>query len=201
MPLPTAEYTLDYTVLGNANPYHNSNFTQIDTGNVQIASGALKPSALNGVTRYRYNGAMRPGATIRAKIELGVAHISDFLWAFLLAPDGSGYGAVVSATSTSIVAFTAGASETGLISGTLSSANSGDILVLEIVPGTPNNTLNTYLNGALSLSVLDNTYSPSLMAFGLGFDPENTNTSTILGFGGDGIAPNSSYYIGGSVEF
>lgn len=190
MGLPTGDYVQDFTGLSNVNPYTNSNFTLIDAGKaLKIVSGALLPaSAYGAIVRWRWNGTVTGGATLRAKLEAGVAHSSDGLIPCLLAANGSGYIFYVSNTSVNIKTIdTTGSVQGGLASGTAASAASGDIFMLELVPGT--HTLNGYLNGSLvsGCTTVDSTFTTGL-APGFAFDPSNNNTSTALGFAADGVS-------------
>lgn len=205
MATATGDYALNFAPLGNSDPYTNANLTLLDTGyNVQIASNVLRPS--NGgsgqfdTRRLRYNGTMSAATTIRSKIEIGNAGSGDEVHPLIINASGSGYVARVNQTSCSIATITGvsgAASFGGLISGTLGTAASGDVVTLELVLGT--NTLTVYLNGvAVSgsgpgglLAVVDATYTTGL-APGLGFNAQNSSASTIRSFAGDGPSAGGS---------
>ncbi len=186
---PSGDLVLDFTALGNADPYVNSNFTAIDGLPVKISGGALTPSSALGdpwgLRRFRFNGAMVPGSTVRAKVEVGTAADSDLLCPAILAADGSGYLLNINQVYMSLMMVDASGNEAGLISGVAASAAPGDIFTLEWVPQT--HTLTAYLNGTPipNVSIVDTTYSSGL-AFAFAFDAGNHNSSTMLGFAGEG---------------
>lgn len=195
----TGDVAIDFSPLGNSDPYTNANLTLIDTGyNVQIATNVLRPS--NGgsgqfdARRIYWNGAMSAATTIRSKVEIGNAGSGDEIIAYLIQNGGSGYALRINQTSVGIHTVTGVAGSptfSGLISGTLGTAASGDVVTLELALST--NTLTVYLNGvAVSgsgpgglLAVVDATYTTGL-APGLGFNAQNSSASTIRSWAGDG---------------
>jgi hypothetical protein len=187
----SGDFAIDFTSLPDSDPYTNSSLTAIDNLPVKVASGTLSPSAASGtpfgLRRYRFNGPITSGSTIRAKIQVGTAAGFDLLHAAVLAADGSGYFFTINTTSVGFAIVDAAGNTAGLASGSSTSAAPGDIFTLEWIPQT--NTLNAYLNGvAISgMSIIDTTYTTGL-AFGFAFDAENHSLSTVQSFAGDGAS-------------
>lgn len=210
MGLPTGDVVIDFTQLANTNPYLPANFTQVDSGNFQILSASLKPSGFNGVQRLVYNGSMLNPATTTywSRVEVGVAHVSDLIYAFLVSVTGAGYALFINNGSLSLNTITGGSSPTtgGLVSTSVGAVNPADVFDFTIVKSGATNLLTVYQNGTMVLQTTDNTYPivTSALSFGFGFDAGNNNTSTMLGFAGIGIAAApgaTSYYLGGTMEF
>jgi hypothetical protein len=187
---PSGDFALDFTALGDADPYVNSNFVSIDGLPIKVSSGALSPSDANGspwwgLRRYRFNGAMLSESTVRAKVQVGIPADADLLCAAILAADGSGYILNINQIYVSLMSVDTSGAENGLISGTAASAAPGDIFTLEWVPQT--NTLTAYLNDSPipNVSIVDSTYTSGL-AFAFALDAGNVDASTMLAFAGDG---------------
>jgi hypothetical protein len=189
MPLPAGDVVIDFTKIATINPYINTSFTKIDTGNVQITANALKPSGFNGLCRFVYNGSMNVStASVNARVEIKNAGTSDDIYAGVLFQNGAGYVLQISANSLSIATVNTGGTTGGLNSGSINVAiSNGDIVELGFVPGT--HVLTALYNNNVVFGVSDSTYTyTSGMGFAFGFDPENSNLSTLDGFGGFGIA-------------
>jgi len=188
MPTPSGDVTIDFTVLANTNPYTPSNFARAtsDTVNLQIISGTCKPVSPTGaLTRFMYQGAMDSSKDVISSIEVGVAHVSDNLFMFIGdKTSGQGYMAAVNSTSIGIYTVLANGTTGGLTSGSVGSITSGDVFAFTWNHTTHN--LAVTQNGTAVINVTDSTYTSGL-TFGLGADGGNTNTSTMLGFGGTGI--------------
>jgi hypothetical protein len=185
----TGDFAIDFTSLQDSDPYTNNDLTSIDNLPVRIAAGALSPSSgagsPYGLRRYRFNGSIAAGSTIRAKVQVGTATAFDLIHAAILAADGSGYFLVINQTTVGVQIVDAAGNTAGLIGGTAASAAPGDIFTLEWVPAT--HTLTGYLNGVAipNVSIVDSNFSTGL-AFGFAFDAENHNGSTVQSFAGDG---------------
>jgi len=128
---------------------------------------------------------MQTGVTLRAKVEIGNAGVSDLIRVCLIDNTGAGYALSINNTSVGIVKFDAAGTVSGLIGVTTAAPVSGDLYVIDWVPGT--NRLTGYLNGvAISgLTIVDTSYTTGL-APGLGFKADNTSASTIKSWAGDG---------------
>jgi len=202
MPTPTGDVTIDFTGLPNTNPYTPTNFAKISTdtgGNIQVASGAVKAtSAFGSLVRYLYQGAMDATKDITATIEVGVAHVSDVLYAVIANPStGAGYILGVNNTAIVVYAVTAAGVTSGLDSGSVASIAAGDNFSLNWNHTT--HLLTASQNGTTIFSVTDSTYT-SGMSFGLGLDPGNNNTATLLGFGGSGISGTAAALASSATE-
>jgi hypothetical protein len=188
---PTGDVVIDFTSIANTNPYAPAGFTKIDTGALEIVGGTLKPVTSPGLTRWVYNGPMNPTATVISAVEVGVANVNDDIYAPILSPtDGHGYALRINNTSFNIVTVAANGTIGGLDSGSAPSISLGDVVALKWNPA--NGLLSAIQNGTALFSVTDTTYTSGL-AFGLGFDPENENASTLLGFGGTGISSGAAF--------
>tara|TARA_R110000868_G_scaffold58165_2_gene179701 strand:+ start:278 stop:892 length:615 start_codon:yes stop_codon:yes gene_type:complete len=191
----TGQFAVDFTGLGNANPYTNASLSYGTADQHQILSAVNKPTGFTDRTYHYYNGSMLGTGTIKSKIEVGAnPGAADKIYIWLVESSaGAGYSLEINGTSAILRTINdwAWTSAATLTSTTLGAAPaSGD--TIELWKDLSTNDLRVYINSSLqsALNATDSSTTSGLR-FGHGFSPENGNAANIKSFAGDGIAGSS----------
>ncbi len=185
MATATGDIAVDFSGLGDVNPYTNVDFTA-GNNNFNITSGSLRPVTVETVGLFLYTDSNPTDSTIRSKIEINhsSAVANDIIGAAIADTSGNGYAAVVNGTELYIYELTAYAFVTLASKGGVS-YSSLDIIELDLNTGT--GALEAFIGGVSELTTTDTTFSSNLKA-GVYGRWDNTNAHGAVSFAADGYA-------------
>lgn len=190
MTTATGQFAIDYSGVGDVNPYTNANLTQGAT-NSQVTSGLLvHVSFTNSI--YMYNGTMSGAGVATSKVEAHASGGDDGVRLYVLDENNDGFVADIDGTAVIIPYFDNGAQTDVAATATLGSFTADDLFVFTVTKGTPNSFTLTQNGSGVTLSA--STYSATLGTIkpGFGLQVNNSGACSIKSIAFDGLAAGGS---------
>lgn len=199
MTTATGDAAIDFKVQSIGASYTPSTMAKVGSNSpicdLDIVTGpVLKPgsgaSGPFGLTRWRRTDTWNSTGTLKCKIEIGNPAGGDSHFATLLDSTGAGYMLELSrsaATDAHVVTVTGVGSKTTVVNASIVGLASGD--VLELWYNYSTNVLDVYRNTSIISALSGNTSTAvtSGLRPGLGFDAENSNSTTMKSWAADGL--------------
>lgn len=155
MTTATGQYAINYAVLGDANPYSNSDFTNV-TGTVRISSGLLRA---NADWIGKYTGGTYDGTAVGVGFEVNASPLNDEVYGGVLDQNNDGFLLRIRPTGCFVFVYTAAALVDSFGSGSFTLATD-DLFTFTCTKGSPN-TVAVTRNGS-SVTLSQSTYTKTL---------------------------------------
>tara|TARA_R110001632_G_scaffold90907_1_gene195095 strand:- start:1969 stop:2823 length:855 start_codon:yes stop_codon:yes gene_type:complete len=186
MTTATGDYAIDWSGVGDINPYTSADFAAEGGGAFKIQTGMLRPAASSGRRFFAYTGEAVSGDIYVAKVEVGHSDATaagDFTGPAILDVSGNGYGIEANGATTRLRRVTAwvGSSIDGVTDTTYSV---GDVFKITVNAAT--GAIEGFKNDVSYTSATDATHSTGFRP-GVFSNWGNTNAAGAVSFAADNV--------------